>query len=173
MSLSGETKIRKINASVESEELFAHKYCLLVIPWRYHHPLCWHKNSADDDKKTKNYAEKSRCQNLSSFASNPKSTILLSACHCLWWPLTSKGSRPLIGPARLPLLTAVVMLPATIATMKSTLTLYAGQVYWFAPGFSAKQLACQLQPISGLFLLDVYVGDGLVTGCKSTLGTCE
>ena len=40
--------------------------------------------------------------------------------------------------------------------MKYNLALYVGQVYWFAPGFSAKQLACQLWPMSGLSLLDVY-----------------
>ena len=42
------------------------------------------------------------------------------------------------------------------AAIKQTLALYAGQVYWFAPGFSTKRLACQLWPMSSLFLLDVY-----------------
>ena len=37
--------------------------------------------------------------------------------------------------------------------MKHTLAQHAWQVYWFAPGFSAKQLAYQLQPMSGVFLL--------------------
>ena len=41
---------------------------------------------------------------------------------------------PLIGLACLPLLTLVVMLPATI---KHAMALYAGQVYWFTPRFSA------------------------------------
>ena len=49
------------------------------------------------------------------------------------------------------------MLPAAAAAaMKYTLSLYAGQVNWFAPGFSNKLLACQLRPMSGLLLLDVY-----------------
>ena len=48
------------------------------------------------------------------------------------------------------------MSPAAIAAIKHTLALYVGQVYWFAPRFSAKWLACQLQPMSGQFLLDVY-----------------
>ena len=36
---------------------------------------------------------------------------------------------PLIGPARLPLLTQVVMSPATVAAIKLTLVQYVGQVY--------------------------------------------
>ena len=62
----------------------------------------------------------------------------------------------LIGPACLSLLTVVVMSPAAVAAMKHTLALHAGCVYLFAPGFSTKRLACQLQPMSSLFLLDVY-----------------
>ena len=46
-------------------------------------------------------------------------------------------SRPLIGPAYPPLLTLVVMLPATI---KQALAMNARPVYWFAPGFRA--IAC-------------------------------
>ena len=41
--------------------------------------------------------------------------------------------------------------------MKHFLAPHAGPVYWFAPGFSASSWpACQLRPMSSLFLLDVY-----------------
>ena len=40
--------------------------------------------------------------------------------------------------------------------MKHTLALNVVQVFGFATGFSTKQLTCQLLPMSGLFLLDVY-----------------
>ena len=49
------------------------------------------------------------------------------------------------------------MLPAAAAAMKHFLAPHVGPVYWFAPGFSASSWpACQLRPMSSLFLLDVY-----------------
>ena len=76
---------------------------------------------------------------------------LVSVSRC-----SPKRSRLLIGPAHLLLLTVVFMSPAAAAAMKHTLALYVGLVYWFAPRFSSKQLASQLWPMSGLFLLYVY-----------------
>ena len=48
---------------------------------------------------------------------------------CVCHTLTSKRSRLLIGPARLPLLIVVVMSPAAAATMKHFLAPHAGPVY--------------------------------------------
>ena len=50
---------------------------------------------------------------------------------------------------------------ATVAAIKHTLAMYEGWVYWFSPGFSAMWLACQLLPMSGLILSDVYAPDPL------------
>ena len=80
--------------------------------------------------------------------------------------------KPFIGLALLPLLTLEVISPATIVTIKRTLVLYEGPVYWFAPVISAKQLACTLQPISSLFLLDVYAWTS-VAKIKNTLRSCN
>ena len=44
-------------------------------------------------------------------------------------PQTSKRSRLLIGPARLPLLTEIVMSPAAAAAMRHFLAPHAGPVY--------------------------------------------
>ena len=86
-----------------------------------------------------------------------RNLLLFIALQCSkGWSWTSKRSRPLIGPALMPLLTLVVMLPAAAAAIKQFLALYVGQVYWFVPVFSAKRLACQLWPMSSLFLFDVY-----------------
>ena len=59
---------------------------------------------------------------------SPLPTTILKLC-VMSRPQTCKRSRLLIGPAGLPFLTVVVMLPATAATMKHFLALYMGLVY--------------------------------------------
>ena len=56
--------------------------------------------------------------------------------------------------------------------VKHTLVLYAGQVYWFDPKFSTKQLAYHHLPMSSLFLLNVY-GFCIRTYVGTKLGFCR
>ena len=90
-----------------------------------------------------------------------------------------------IDLAYMPLFTLVVMSPAAVAAFKHTLALYAAQLYWFAPGFCTKWLACQLRPISSLFLgclwAKLHIGqkwtwptnDDVISVTKSRLGWFE
>ena len=66
--------------------------------------------------------------------------------------IASKGSRLLIGLARLPLLTVVVMTLAAAAAMKHFLVLNV----LICRQIQRQQPACQLRLIFSLLLLDVY-----------------